>query len=174
MEHSPKMSDILGGQPLPQQQQQQCPPEDNSDGDPPPQIMKHVWPCQGVRIDFPDGTSPYIEWPWEEQVELSMLWDICIEGGILTVYTPNCLKSTTQAGGLCLNCQSIQNNQWLCNIQSCISHGIAETIPYKYLSTSRLIEVLRWKDHQINTLKLCHLNTNKKVTLLTDSNLDYK
>src|SRR5260370_40496909 len=129
------MSDPLGHQPSPSQHPEHDPDEDL------PQIIKHIWPCQGVKIDFPEGKSPYIEWPWEEQAEVSMLWDICIEGGILTMYAPNCLKSTTQAGP-CPNCQLLQNSQWLCNIQSCRSHVVAETIPYKYLSTSRLIEVL--------------------------------
>ncbi len=136
--------------------------------------MKRVWQCQGFKMDFPEGKSPCVEWPWEEQVELSMSCDICIQGGVLTVYDPSCLKTTNECGP-CKNCQSLQDNGWLSGIQSHISHGIAETMPYKFLSMSRLIEVL-WqkKDHQIDALKLGHLNSNQKLTSLTNSNLDYK
>src|SRR5260370_34693465 len=120
--------------------------------------MKRVWQCQGFKMDFPEGKSPCVEWPWEEQVELSMSCDICIQGGVLTVYDPSCLKTTNEHGPC----------------KSCISHGIAETMPYKFLSMSRLIEVLQLKDCQINALKLGHLNSNQKLTSLTNSNLDYK
>ena len=157
-----------------QHQQQQHHPNYDIDNDLPPQITKHTWQSQGVGIDFPKGKSPYVKWPWGEQAELSMSWDIQIKGGILTVYAPNCLKSTTQAGQPCQNCKSLGNNQQLYNIQSGISHSVMETTPYKYLSTLRLIEVLQQKDCQIDTLKLHCLNTNKKVGLLTNSNLDYK
>ena len=135
--------------------------------------MKRVWQCQGFKMDFPEGKSPCVEWPWEEQAELSMSWDIHIQGGVLTVYNPSCLKTTNECGP-CKNCQSLQDNGWLSGIQSHISHGIAETMPYKFLSMSRLIEVLQQKDHQINALKLGHLNSNWKLTSLTNSNLDYK
>ena len=38
----------------------------------------------------------------------------------------------------------------------------------------RLIELLRQKDNQINTLKLHILNMNQKIDLLATSNLDYR
>ncbi|KAF8327198.1 uncharacterized protein EI90DRAFT_2928786 [Cantharellus anzutake] len=155
-------------------QQWPHPPERNLDEDQPLQIIKQVWPCRGIKIEFPDGKSPCAEWPWEEQAELSMSWDVHIQGGILTVYAPSCSKSTTQASGQCQNCRTLQNNQRLCRIRSRINHGIAETTPYKYLSTSRLIEVLRRKDRQLDSLKLHRLNSNQKLGLLTSSNLDYR
>ena len=129
-----------------------------SEEDSVPQFMKQVWKCQGIKFDFPKGRSPCIEWPWGEQVELSMAWNVHSHGGILAVYALNCLKTTKECQQ-CKNCD-VQGSGRLSSIQSCISHGISETTPYKYLSTSRLIEVLQQKDHQIDALKLGHLNSN--------------
>jgi len=47
--------------------------------------MVDSYPCQGVRIEVREGKNPYLEWPWKEQAELAMAWDIQIKGSILTV-----------------------------------------------------------------------------------------
>ncbi len=131
-----------------------------------------LYPCQGVNIDIPEGRDPYLEWPWKEQAELAMAWDIQVKGGILTVHAPTCLQSTPKADKLCCECESIQWNRRLCRIQDRIHGCIPDTTPYKYLS--RLIKMLRQKDNQINTLKLYSLNANRKLNLLGNSNLDHK
>ena len=57
-----------------------------SEEDSVPQFMKQVWKCQGIKFDFPKGRSPCVEWPWGEQAELSMAWNVhiqcywCLEG----------------------------------------------------------------------------------------------
>ncbi|KAF8327756.1 uncharacterized protein EI90DRAFT_3018003 [Cantharellus anzutake] len=127
--------------------------DSDEDSDSPPQIIDNKHPCQGVRINVPEGRSPFLEWPWKEQVELAMAWDIHIKNGILTLHAPTCLQLT---------------------LRDRIHRGIPETTPYKYLGTSGLIEILRRKDRQIDSLKLQCLNTNWKLDLLMTSNLDYK
>ncbi|KAF8325390.1 uncharacterized protein EI90DRAFT_2976367 [Cantharellus anzutake] len=148
--------------------------DSDEDSDSPPQIIDNKHPCQGIRIDVPEGRSPFLEWPWKEQAELAMAWDIHTKNGILTLHAPTCLQLTLWVNEPCQECQLLQNNQRLCHIQDRIHRGIPKTTPYKYLGMSGLIEILRWKDRQIDSLKLKCLNTNRKLDLLMTSNLDYK
>ncbi|KAF8331049.1 uncharacterized protein EI90DRAFT_3199739 [Cantharellus anzutake] len=148
--------------------------DSDEDSDSPPQIIDNKHPCQGIRIDVPEGRSPFLEWPWKEQAELAMAWDIHTKNGILTLHAPTCLQLTLRVNEPCRECQLLQNNQRLCRIQDRIHRGVPETTPYKYLGMSGLIEILRQKDHQIDSLKLQCLNTNRKLDLLMTSNLDYK
>ena len=96
-----------------------------------------------MRIGFPEGTSAYLEWPWKQQVELMMAWDIKVKGNVLTIYAPTYLHSTPYVNKPCHKCKIIGHNQTLGCIQDWIYKDVPETTPYKYLSTSRLIELLR-------------------------------
>ena len=82
--------------------------DDNSDS--PPQIINDVHPCQGVTVDIPEGKNPYLEWPWKEQAELVMAWDIWVDSGILTLYAATCLQSMSRVDEPCQECRSLQNN----------------------------------------------------------------
>ena len=139
-------------------------------------MVEGFHPCRGVEVGILilEGKNPYLEWPWKEQAELAMAWDIQIKGGVLTIHAPTCLQSMPNGNKLCWECWSLESNQRLCHIQDWIHRGVPKTTPYKYLGMSRLIKMLRWKENQINTLKLHFLNTNQKLDLLTTSNLDYK
>src|SRR5258707_895462 len=125
--------------------------EENS---PPPQVIHRSHPCQGVTIEFPEGKNVYLEWPWKEQAELAMAWDIQIKASVLTLHALSCLQSTPEADEPCRECNTLQHNQRLSHIQDRIHRGIPKTTPYKYFGMSRLIEMMRQKDNQINNLKL--------------------
>ena len=148
--------------------------DSDNDNDLPLQIMVDSYPCQGVRIEFLEGKNPYLEWPWKEQAELAMAWDIQIKGSILTVWASTCLQSTPNANQRCHKCKTVEHTQRLGHIQDQIHGGIPETTPYKYHGVSGLTELLRWKDRQINTLELHVLNMDQRLDILTTSNLDYR
>ena len=116
----------------------------------------------------------YLEWPWKEQAELAMAWDIQIKASVLTLHALSCLWSTPEANEPCCECNTLQHNQRLSHIQDRIHRGIPETTPYKYFGMSGLIKMLRQKDNQISNLKLHFLNINWKLDLLATSNLDYR
>ena len=112
----------------------------NEESDSPLQI---IHPCPGLRIDLPEGMNACLEWPWKEQAELAMAWDIKVKGNVLTIYAPTCLQSTPYANRPCHDCKTMQCNQMLGHIQDQIYKDVPETTSYKYLSTSRLIRLLR-------------------------------
>src|SRR5258707_12603762 len=112
--------------------------DSDDDSDSPPHITNDVHPCQGVTVDIPEGKNLYLEWPWKEQAELVMAWDIWVDSGILNLYATTCLRSTSRGDEPCRECQSLQNNRRLCHIQDTIHRAVPETAPYRYLGMSRL------------------------------------
>ncbi|KAF8330036.1 uncharacterized protein EI90DRAFT_2996770 [Cantharellus anzutake] len=130
--------------------------------------------CPGVKVIMPEGMTPFREWPWLMQEELAALVTVVIKTGVLTLYAPGCLGFSVRADRPCEECQSRINHSWLLRVQRHIQNGLPETTPYKHLGMAKLLEVLRRKDRQIDALKLGHLNSIRKLRVLTTSNLDYK
>ena len=132
--------------------------------------LKDTHDCPGFEVTVPEGWSPFMEWPWLEYEGMAMSTSILIENGKLTIHSATCMGN----GDPCQECQKSRLRLPLACIQGQITQGIPKSTPYQYLSMWQMVDLLRWKDHQINDLKLASLNHLHRLDTLTTSNMDYK
>ena len=153
--------------------------DSDSDSNPDPTAYPHPSPssgahqectCPGLQVTVPEGQTLFTVWPWLEYEEMAMSTSVLIENRILTLWSMTCMRD----GAPCHECQRLKRQLPIDHIQEWIIHSIPECTPYKFLHMNRMVELLRWKDHQINELKLASLNWHHRLGTLTTSNLDYK
>jgi hypothetical protein len=61
-------------------------------------------------------------------------------------------------GATCIPCTTLLNHDVIEGIQHQNVHGIANNTPYKWLTMVNIADMLKWKNMQINALKLAGLN----------------
>ena len=139
-----------------------------------PHLSPHSGPCTHqcprFNVTVPEGWTPFMEWPWLEYEGMAMSMTILIENGILTICSATC----TWDGKPCQECQKLKSRLPISRIQDYSIQGVPESTPYKFLSMRQMVKLLRWKDCQINELKLVSLNCLRRLNGLTSTNLDYK
>ncbi|KDR66758.1 hypothetical protein GALMADRAFT_1359327 [Galerina marginata CBS 339.88] len=119
--------------------------------------------CEGVYIETPAGTSPYSAYPFELHKNMGDPWDCRIVESRLTVHARGCDKHVSEERKRCKQCEFLTQNASLLRIVDRMRDGIHQNAPFAYHGTGGLINILREKSSQVNSLRLRKLNDARKI-----------
>ncbi|KDR70646.1 hypothetical protein GALMADRAFT_21123, partial [Galerina marginata CBS 339.88] len=132
-----------------------------------PMELPKMSACSGVLVETPVGMSPYSAYPFELHKDMGDPWDCVIVNGQLTAHARGCEKHIS-GQKICKQCELLSRNTSLLRIVDRMREGIHRNAPFAYHSTAGLINIVREKSSQINSLRLRKL-TGTSLRKLNDT-----
>jgi hypothetical protein len=127
-------------------------------------LMK--WPCEGIPVNFPEGTNHHISYPFGIHNERSIPWNYRSIDDAFYLQAKSCQKTSFTEGGVCGNCQKLTSSTLFAGIMDRIKFGTHKNIPLMYHGVGALITITHRKTDQIVQLRMSKLLT--KATALED------
>ncbi|KAH9074231.1 hypothetical protein EDB83DRAFT_2312565 [Lactarius deliciosus] len=114
------------------------------------------WPCEGVLLEFPEGSNPHMLYPIGIHGERAVPWNYRSDDDKFYLQAKSCQGSSSMEGGVCRSCQKITSSTLYAGIMSRIKYGAHENTP--------LIEQLR----------MSKLNDTRKLLVKASTLEDHK
>jgi hypothetical protein len=129
--------------------------------------------CIGFTVQFPAGKTPHSTYPFALHDKITLPWDYSITNSVMTLHARTC--DWPMKGELtCGPCRDLASNPILQGILDRIANGVHEHSNYTYHGFSGLLEILRRRNVQIESLRLRGLNHTRLLRGQATSLSDHK
>ncbi|KAF6742613.1 hypothetical protein DFP72DRAFT_1081758 [Ephemerocybe angulata] len=125
-------------------------------------LVKHI-SCPGLEIHVPVNKSPYSSYPFHLHDSELLPWDMSVWRGHLFATSTACTGAANGFGSACGSCARLASSPVIIGIQNRMEGKPHPSTPYAYLPASDLIDALRTKNTQIQTLRLSGLNHMRQI-----------
>jgi hypothetical protein len=132
------------------------------------------WPCEGILVVFPTGKNEHTSYPFGLHSERSIPWNYRSIDDSFYIQAKSCQRSSSEAGGVCGNCQKLTSTTLYRGIIDRIEYGAHENIPLVYHGIGGLVTLARRKSDQLNQLQLSKLNDSQKLLVKAGALEDHK
>ncbi|EIM87715.1 uncharacterized protein STEHIDRAFT_121332 [Stereum hirsutum FP-91666 SS1] len=124
-----------------------------------------LFTCLGYRMTFPDGSSPYLSYPFAIHDIRALPWNVAIvnPGPHMYLRSVDCAGQSTRP--TCASCRKIENHSIVMGIRHRNLDGAHKNTPWAYLSITQLFDWLKQKTSQIDALHLDGLNRGRLIAV---------
>ena len=119
--------------------------------------------CNGYRLTFPEGKSPYSAYPFGLHDVLPLPWTITLVNEVMTIFSRQCTGRSNGEAGCCLSCQQLLKNKMIEGILTRLEEGVHPNAPFAYHGVSSLQELLQRKNTKIKFHRFRGLNQARKL-----------
>ncbi|KAI0042726.1 hypothetical protein FA95DRAFT_1682348 [Auriscalpium vulgare] len=123
-------------------------------------------PCAGYAIDFPQGTSATLSYPFALHHARPLSWSVLVKDNSVVLHANDCSATVDMRNcpsQCCGNCAALHNHTIIMGIRHRALDGAHESTPWIYLSSAQTAHLLERKNGQINALRLRGLNAGRKL-----------
>ncbi|KAH8980740.1 hypothetical protein EDB86DRAFT_2835187 [Lactarius hatsudake] len=125
--------------------------------------QKVGWPCKGILVTFPEGTTHHQSYPFGMHSERPMPWNYRSTDDVFYLQAKSCQKMSFTEGRACENCRKLTSSTLFSGIMDRIQYGTHENVPFMYHGVGGLIAIARRKTDQIEQLHMSKLNDSRKL-----------
>lgn len=119
--------------------------------------------CNGYRLTFPEGKSPYSTYPFGLHDVLPLPWTITLVNEVMTIFSCHCTGRSNGEAGCCPSCQQLSENKMVEGILTRLEEGVHPNAPFAYYGVSNLQELIQQKNAKIEFHRLRGLNQARKL-----------
>jgi len=119
-------------------------------------------PCPGYKLHFPPGQQAHTSYPFALHTVLPLPWDYSGHCDGFFLVSHSC-SSVVEVNGRCKRCNDLDKNEYLQKIVTRFMKGIHENTTLIFHGIGGLIDIVHWKTHTIDQLRLHHLNDFQKL-----------
>ncbi|KAF6755550.1 hypothetical protein DFP72DRAFT_1008601 [Ephemerocybe angulata] len=130
--------------------------------------------CQGYRMHVPADKTPHSWYPLQLHDSQPLPWDPSFQRGELFLISHACTGRMRQPGVPCGPCASLVSSPVIAGIEARMNTKPHASTPYAYLPAHDLIETLRTKNTQIQTLRLKGMNHVRQLLRSSTAISDHK
>ncbi|KAF6746501.1 hypothetical protein DFP72DRAFT_823118 [Ephemerocybe angulata] len=130
--------------------------------------------CVGYEVIVPAGKSPYGVYPLRLHSEQKLPWDCSFQRDRLFLTSHQCKKRAMVAGVPCKPCASLMGSPVVKGIEERMRTTPHPSTPYAYLGMDNLVDALRTKNTQIQSLRLSGMNHVRQLLRNTAAISDHK
>ncbi|KAH9015472.1 hypothetical protein EDB84DRAFT_1582181, partial [Lactarius hengduanensis] len=132
------------------------------------------WPCEGILVTFPEGTTHHQSYPFGMHGERSIPWNYRSTDDVFYLQAKSCQKTSPTEGRPCEDCRKLTSSTLFTGIMDRIRFGTHENIPFMYHGVGALIAIARRKTDQIDQLRMSKLNDSRKLLTKAGALEDHK
>lgn len=121
--------------------------------------------CTGVQLAFPAGQNQHTSYPFGLHAKFPLPWNYFSDGERFFVRSTSCHQRVTgPQPRLCKPCNELdRRNDFLHEIRERIVNGVNENTPLIFFPVGGLIQRIRQKNDQLQTMRLTKLNDTRML-----------
>lgn len=132
------------------------------------------WPCEGIRVEFPDGKNHHTSYPFGMHSERSLPWNYRSIDDAFYIQAKSCQNQLSEAGRTCKACEKLTSSTLYTGIMNRIKYGTHENIPLVYHGVGGLMTIVRRKIDMVAQLRMSKLNDSRKLLVKAVTLEDHK